>query len=81
MQPKSDAVRGSEDQETRAELTEHELAQEKLYLIWRSGRVQATNVAEWAASLTRLQAEGDCIYFAWLMRAHPELDRDLGLSK
>ena len=81
MQSQSAGACAAEDPQSRAELTEHERAQEILYLLWRSGRVRETNVAEWATSLTRLQAEGNCDFFAWLMRTHPELDGDFGLSK
>ena len=73
MQSQGSGARAVEVPQTRAELTEHECAQEKLYLMWRSGRVRETNVAEWAASLTRLQAEGNTDYFCWLMRTHAEL--------
>ena len=71
MQPCSDAARDAEDQTTRAELTEHEMAQEKLYLIWRSGMVQGVYIKAWADSLERLG--GDCAYLFWLFRANPPL--------
>ena len=73
MQPCSDAARDGEDQTTRAELTEHEMAQEKLYLIWRSGVVQGAYIRAWANSLERLGGEGDCAYLCWLFRIHPPL--------
>ena len=73
MQPESDAVREGKDQTTRAELTEHELAQEKLYLLWRSGAVQGAYIGAWALSLERLEAEGECNYLCWLFRTHPTL--------
>ena len=73
MQPESDAVREGKDQTTRAELTEHELAQEKLYLIWRSGVVQGAYIEAWGNSLERLGAEGECSYLCWLFKTHPPL--------
>ena len=73
MQPKSDAVRESEDQTTRAELTAHEEAQEKLYRIWRSGMVQGAYIRAWASSLERLGTEGECAYLVWLFKTHPPL--------
>jgi hypothetical protein len=57
-----------------AELTESEQAQEKLYLIWRSGRLSgdALLVQLWANSLERLEAEtGPLDYFTWLLQRHP----------
>ena len=73
MQPQRAGARTTEDSQTGAELSENEHAQEILYLRWRCGRVRETNVAKWGASLTLLQAEGNCDYFAWFMRTHPEL--------
>ena len=74
MQPESDAVREGKDQTTRAELTEHELAQEKMYLLWRSGRVQGADVTAWARSLERLGAKAECSYLCWLFKTHPPLN-------
>ena len=73
MQPESGAACPAENSPDRAELTEHELAQEKLYLLWRSGRVQGANVTAWARSLERLGAEGECSYLCWLFKTHPPL--------
>ena len=73
MQSQSGAARAGENSPNRAELTEHELAQEKLYLMWRSGRVQGANVTAWARSLERLEAEGECAYLCWLFKVHPPL--------
>ena len=59
---------------TRDVLTEHELAQQTLYLIWRSGRLTCPlYVQMWADSLGRLQLEGECSFFDWLVQRHPEL--------
>ena len=72
MQSSCSSVCGGEDTRSRAILTEHECAQEKLYLIWRAGMLM-NSAAEWADSLARLQAEGECDYFCWLMRVHPPI--------
>lgn len=73
MQPCGDAVREGKDHPTRAELTANEEAQEKLYLLWRSGVVQGAYIGAWALSLERLAAEGECNYLCWLFKAHPPL--------
>ena len=73
MQPCGDATREGEDQTTRAELTQHEEAQEILYLLWRSGMVQGAYITAWAHSLERLAAEGECNYLCWLFKTHPLL--------
>ena len=56
-------------------LSEHEKAQEKLYLIWRSGVLQGQNayITAWARSLERLATEADCAYIHWLFETHPPL--------
>ena len=54
-------------------LNEHEEAQEKLYLIWRSGVIQGAYIRAWANSVERLGAEGECNYLCWLFRTHPLL--------
>ena len=48
-----------------AELTESEQAQEKLYLIWRSGRLRDPLLQLWANSLQRDVEAGPLDYFAW----------------
>ena len=73
MQSSSGAVCFGENQTARAELTSHEEAQEKLYLLWRSGRVQGARIETWARSLKRLAKEGECAYLLWLFRTHPHL--------
>ena len=52
-------------------LSKHELAQERLYRLWRSGWVRDENVLLWAQSLERLQREGDCEYIIWLLKRWP----------
>ena len=73
MSPSRVGVRGWTDP-ARNVLTEHELAQEKLYLIWRAGRLTCPlYVQMWADSLGRLQLEGECSYFCWLIQRRPPL--------
>ena len=83
MQSSSTGVRPSTTdghaEHTRPPLSECEQAQEKLYLIWRSGRLRGDPllVQFWANSLQRLDAEaGPLDYFAWLIRQHPQMTRD-----
>ena len=52
-------------------LSKHELAQERLYRLWRAGWVRGENVALWAQSMERLQREGDCDYLVWLLQQFP----------
>ena len=53
-------------------LSKHELAQEKLYRLWRAGWVRGDNVLLWAQSMERLQREkGDCDYLVWLLQRFP----------
>ena len=54
-------------------LSEHELAQERLYRLWRAGWVRDEHVLPWAQSLERLQAEGQCDYIVWLLQHFPPL--------
>ena len=54
-------------------ISEHELAQERLYRLWRAGWVTGVYVQLWAQSLERLQEEGDCDYLMWLLRTFPAL--------
>ena len=54
-------------------LSEHELAQERLYRLWRAGWVQGENVLLWAQSIERLSLEGDCGYLIWLLQRFPRV--------
>ena len=54
-------------------LSRHELAQERLYRLWRSGWVRDEYVLRWAQSLERLQREGDCEYIIWLLKRWPQV--------
>ena len=54
-------------------LSHHELAQERLYRLWRAGWVRGDNVLAWAQSLERLQREGACDYLVWLLQHFPPL--------
>ena len=53
-------------------MSSHELAQERLYRLWRAGWV-TEYVQLWAQSLERLQEEGDCDYLMWLLYTFPAL--------
>ena len=57
-------------------LSRHELAQERLYRLWRSGWVRDEYVLRWAQSLERLQREGDCEYIIWLLKRWPPVYGD-----
>ena len=59
-------------------LSKHELAQERLFRLWRAGWVRGDNVQLWAQSMERLQAEGDCNYLVWLLQRFPPLWPDAG---
>ena len=55
-------------------LSKHELAQERLYRLWRAGWVTEGDVQRWTQSLERLQGEeGNCDYLMWLLRTFPPL--------
>ena len=54
-------------------LGKHELAQERLYRLWRAGWVNDEHVLSWAQSLERLQAEGQCNYLMWLLQRWPRV--------
>ena len=73
MQSSSSEARGSTPGGL-AELTESERAQEKLYLIWRSGMLSGDPMLTqfWANSFSRLEVEaGPLDYFVWLLQRHP----------
>ena len=73
MSPSRVGIRGWPDS-AGIVLTEHELAQQTLYLIWRSGRLACPVYGQmWADSLGRLQLEGECSFFDWLVQRHPPL--------
>ena len=54
-------------------MTSHELDQEYLYILYKSGRINEEYVQMWAKALTELQTEADCDYFVWLMKNEPAL--------
>ena len=64
--------RDTEDRTARL-LSQHELDQEYLYRLWKSGRINDEYVQMWAKSLTELQEEAQCDYFVWLMQQNPSL--------
>ena len=77
MQSESSEVCGEGDSSAGSSfeaLSEHELAQEKLYLIFRGNYLTTPELVEiWANSLLRLHTEGFCEYFDWLVQRHPRL--------
>jgi hypothetical protein len=64
--------RDTEDRTTHL-MTPHELDQEYLYRLYKSGRINKEYVQMWAEALTELQAEADCDYFVWLLKNQPML--------
>ena len=75
MQSESSNVGGTGDTEDRTArlMSQHELDQEYLYRLWKSGRVNEEYVEMWAKALSELQTESDCDYFVWLMQNQPML--------
>ena len=77
MQSRSREARSSADRQSHGDaqsLTECERAEEKLYLIWRSGRLRGDPILLqlWANSLQRLSTEaGSLHYFPWLLQENP----------
>ena len=61
-------------------LSGHEIAQERLYRLWRAGWVTEEFVQLWAESLARLQEEGDCDYLMWLLHTFPALQESNAAS-
>ena len=74
MQSQSDRIRQKGDREdpTAWLLSEHELDQELLYILWRDNRV-INCIALWSKALSELQKEAPCEYFTWLMQRNPPL--------
>ena len=64
---------GDTDDRTARLITQHELDQEYLYRLWKSGRINDEYVQMWAKALTELQDESPCDYFVWLMQNQPML--------
>ena len=64
---------GNTEDRTGALISQHELDQEYLYRLWKSGRVNEEYVEMWAKALSELQTESDCDYFVWLMQNQPML--------
>ena len=62
------------------ELSGHEIAQERLYRLWRAGWVTEEFVQLVAESLARLQGEGDCDYLMWLLHTFPALQESNAAS-
>ena len=53
--------------------SQHELAQERLYRLWRAGWITEGYAELWAQSVERLQGEGDCEYLMYVFRTFPAL--------
>ena len=52
-------------------LAQHELAEDKLYLIWRNGRLVIPELyALWNESLARLTEKMGPEYFGWVIQNH-----------
>ena len=75
MQQSCCDVGGTGDTEDRTArlMSQHELDQEYLYRLWKSGRVNEEYVEMWAKALSELQTEADCDYFTWLLKNQPAL--------
>ena len=75
MQSESSNVGGTGDTEDRTArlMSQHELDQEYLYRLYKSGRINEEYVQMWATALSELQAEADCDYFVWLLKNQPML--------
>ncbi len=75
MQSQGNTIRDKGDTATgvyAALLSQHELDQELLYILWRDDRVKNC-IALWSMALSDLQKEAPCEYFAWLMKRNPSL--------
>ena len=76
MQSQSNTIRDKGDTTTgvcdAALLSQHELEQELLYILWRDNRVRNC-IALWSLALSDLQREAPCEYFAWLVKRNPPL--------
>ena len=78
MQSKCNTIRDKGDTEDRLYgtarlLSQHELDQEYLYRLWKSGKINDEYVQMWAKALTELQEEAQSDYFVWLMQQNPSL--------
>ena len=75
MQSQSDTIRhnGNTEDRTSRLMSQHELDQEYLYRLWKSGKINDQYVHMWAKALSELEAEARCDYFVWLMKNQPML--------
>ena len=75
MQSKGIELGGQRDLQDRTArlMSQHELDQEYLYRLYKSGRINEDYVQMWATALSELQAEADCDYFVWLLKNQPML--------
>ena len=77
MQSQGNTIRDKGDTEDRLYgtarlLSQHEMDQELLYILWRDNWVRNC-IAFWAMALSDLQREAPCAYFAWLLKRTPHL--------
>ena len=74
MQSQGNTIRhnGNTEDRTSRLLSQHEIDQELLYILWRDNRV-INCIALWSKALSDLQKEAPCEYFAWLMKRNPPL--------
>ena len=74
MQSKCNTIRDKGDTEDRTArlLSQHEIDQELLYILWRDNRV-INCIALRSKALSDLQKEAPCEYFVWLMQQNPSL--------
>ena len=73
MQSASSTLCGERDTEDGAELSQHELDQEYLYRLWKTGKITEKYVQIWAMALSELEKESPCEYFLWLLKLNPQL--------
>ena len=69
------SIRGEGDPEdgTARLLSQHELDQEYLYILWKAGRITADFAQMWATALSELEKESPCDYFVWLLKRNPRI--------
>ena len=77
MQSQGNTIRDKGDTEDRLYgtarlLSQHEIDQELLYILWRDNRV-INCIGLWSKALSDLQKEAPCEYFVWLMQQNPSL--------
>ena len=64
---------GDTEDRTARLLSQQELDQEYLFILWKAARITQEHVQVWAKALSELQTEASCDYFVWLMQQNPSL--------